>query len=515
MRTIKIRDIKHIKSLDFKIPSKAGVYVLTGSNGSGKTTLLACLLRIGRYRAFQDYFKIGSGRLDQFRGSITYSIEGKSVSYQYTGERWPPRPRKNSAILSQFGFPNIRFLPATGNRLFIHGDNIQPSDFKPVKQALKDNMEHLLESSKFQNLRFVQTGSIRGPGSGSQRWKRAYVIKNEQNQYYSEKNFSLGEILILNTLLLIEDVPDSSMLLIDELEMALHPRVQIKLLRYLEKIAKERKFIIILSTHSSSLIKAANNLIYLENNGKGKITTHYNCFPAKVLNEIAIEEDIQPDYLFLVEDTMAELLLKEMLNYYFYTEQISWRPVCKVLPIGGYPQVLDFAHKTHGYLFNARIGQHIFLDKDVEDERKELKEKGNNRTKSEQHKFEQFEQLETRTNYLPVTPELGLWDWIKTQSETIQVAISDHYPDCTIRFADNIKIAEESYPEKSANNREAAKKLLKSLISQLHEVTKIDEKRINDYLFKLFVKNYYSSQTNSNKLKATFGRIFSRRGNHS
>ncbi|HZH69990.1 MAG TPA: AAA family ATPase, partial [Flavobacteriaceae bacterium] len=160
MRSIKIRDIKHIKSLDFKIPSKAGVYVLTGSNGSGKTTLLACLLRIGRYRAFQDYFKIGSGRLDQFRGSITYSIEGKSVSYQYTGERWPPRPRKNSAILSQFGFPNIRFLPATGNRLFIHGDNIQPSDFKPVKQALKDNMEHLLESSKFQNLRFVQTGSI-------------------------------------------------------------------------------------------------------------------------------------------------------------------------------------------------------------------------------------------------------------------------------------------------------------------------------------------------------------------
>lgn len=183
--------------------------------------------------------------------------------------------------------------------------------------------------------------------------------------------------------------------------------------------------------------------------------------------------------------------------------------------MGVYPQVLDFAHKTHGYLFNARIGQHIFLDKDVEDERRELKEKGNNRTESEQHKFEQFKQLETRTNYLPVTPELGLWDWIKTQSETIQVAISDHYPDCTIRFADNIKIAEESYPEKSANNREAAKKLLKSLISQLHEVTKIDEKRINDYLFKLFVKNYYSSQTNSNKLKATFGRIFNRRGNHS
>jgi len=104
-------DLTQIAVNDVSLNLRDNEFVaVLGPSGSGKTTLLACLLRIGRYRAFQDYFKIGSGRLDQFRGSITYSIEGKSVSYQYTGERWPPRPRKNSAILSQFGFPNIRFL---------------------------------------------------------------------------------------------------------------------------------------------------------------------------------------------------------------------------------------------------------------------------------------------------------------------------------------------------------------------------------------------------------------------
>ena len=79
--------------------------------------------------------------------------------------------------------------------------------------------------------------------------------------YYSEKNFSLGEILILNTLLLIDDVTAGSMLLIDELEMALHPRVQIRLLKYLENKAIEKNLVIILSTHSSSLIKSAKKLI--------------------------------------------------------------------------------------------------------------------------------------------------------------------------------------------------------------------------------------------------------------
>src|SRR5690606_36324391 len=156
--------------------------------------------------------------------------------------------------------------------------------------------------NKFNNLRYVQTSSTRGPGSGSQRWKRAYVIKIG-NSYYSEKNFSLGEILILNTLLLIDDVTTGSMLLIDEIEMALHPRVQIRLLKYLEKKATEKGLVIILSTHSSSLIKSAKKLIYLDNkSGDGQIKVNKNCYPAIVLRDIAIEEDIQPDYIFVVED---------------------------------------------------------------------------------------------------------------------------------------------------------------------------------------------------------------------
>ena len=48
-----------------------------------------------------------------------------------------------------------------------------------------------------------------------------------KNQYYSEKNFSFGEILILNLLIGLKSMQSNSLLLIDEFELALHPKVQI------------------------------------------------------------------------------------------------------------------------------------------------------------------------------------------------------------------------------------------------------------------------------------------------
>lgn len=512
MRQIKISNIKHIQNLEFKVPSESGVYVLTGSNGSGKTTLLACLLRIGWYRSFQDYFKTGTGRVDKFEGNIIYSIGGQSVSYQYTGERWPPRPRMNSALFSQFGFPEVRFLPATGNRLYVNGENIVPSDFRAVAPTLKNDMNKLLETNRFENLRYIQTGSIRGPGSGSQRWKRAYVIK-KGNQYYSEKNFSLGEILILNTLLLIDDVPNGSMLLIDELEMALHPRAQIKLLRYLEAKARERQFTIILSTHSSSLIKSASKLIYLENDGSGNISVHENCFPALILKEVAIEEDIQPDYVFIVEDDMAEMLLKETLNCYFKLNSDRQVPVYKVIPIGGYPQVLDFAEKSQNYLFDSHIGQYLFLDEDVKDVKLALLRKGNQRDSTEQELFEQFQRLENRTEFLPITPELGLWNWLTTNIEQIQNEISAHYPDSTFRLNLLKDQTDNHFPNDSDNERKKAKKRLKYLVGLIENRTNEDSKRINRFLFQIYINAYYADRENRNKLSMVFGQIFSRRGN--
>jgi energy-coupling factor transporter ATP-binding protein EcfA2 len=512
-KTITIKNIKHIQTLQFDIPSSSGVHVLTGSNGSGKTTLMTCLLRIGWYRAFQDHFKTGNGRVDSYPGEVIYTVGPNSVSYHHAGVRWPPTPRKNSNLFIQFGFPEVRFLPATGNRLFIQEQNINPTDFRAVDTNLKTDLNALLETSKFDNLRYVQTSSTRGPGSGSQRWKRAYVIKTG-NVYYSEKNFSLGEILILNTLLLIQDVEDGSMLLIDELEMALHPRVQIRLLKYLEKKAYEKSLTVILSTHSSSLIKSANKLIYLENkNGSGEINVNINCYPATVLKDVAIEEDIQPDYIFVVEDDMAQMLLKETLTHYLQLEQDRLMPIVKVIPIGGYTQVLEFADNSSNYLFNSKIGMYLFLDNDVIQSKAAIVVKGNNRDIAEQALFEQFNRLLDVTKFLPITPELGVWNWLTEETTVIQGSLNTHYSDSTFNLSDLLDATNNNFPIPAENERKSAKRKLKYLVYQLELRTNEDSKRINQFLFTLFVKHYYTPPANVAILKATLGQIFNTRGN--
>ena len=70
---------------------------------------------------------------------------------------------------------------------------------------------------------------------------------------------------------------------------------------------------------------------------------------------------------------------------------------------------MGFAKLASDYLFHSKIGQYILLDADVEQTKNELNRKGNNRTTDEQQLFELFQRLENKIKYLPITPELGIW----------------------------------------------------------------------------------------------------------
>lgn len=519
-RVIEVRDIKHIKNMVFNLPEESGVYVLTGTNGSGKTTLMTCLLRIGQTRAFPDNFKVGSEKLDSFIGTITYKISVKGderyVTYKHSGKRWPPTPKRNSTILNEFNFPEVRFLPATGNRLYVNDEQIESLTPNTVEKQFVDDMNHVFSTTKFNNLKYIQTGSVRGPGGGSQRWKRAYVLKTNNRSYFSEKNFSLGEILVLNTLLLIQDISNNSMLLIDELEMALHPKVQKKLLELLEVKAREKNLTIILSTHSSSIIKSAKKLIYLDNDGHGNITVKYNCYPATVLREVAIEEDVQPDYLFTVEDEMAVSLFREILTYYFSLPGSKLKPLYKIIPIGGYPNLLEFASHTNEYLFSNKIGQVIYFDADVEEIKDDLGKKGNNRSVDENAIWDRFKRHENQCFYLPITPELGLWDWLQVDTRNAQDKINDTY-NLSIDLTDiinDINNVFKSTPETDNGTlRKKAKRRVKELVNVLSNKSNVDKNRIIQFLFQNFVQWHYSSKPNDkSKLKCDLGKIFSNRG---
>ena len=88
--------------------------------------------------------------------------------------------------------------------------------------------------------------------------------------------------------------------MIDEIEIALHPKAQINLLRKLKDIAAQKNLTIIFSTHSSTLIKSSDRskILYLEQIGNTKkYSTLKNIYPAKILGEMAYDEELDLDYL--------------------------------------------------------------------------------------------------------------------------------------------------------------------------------------------------------------------------
>ena len=514
-----INNLKGVKYLDFEMP-RPGVNVITASNGSGKTTLMHCIERLSNTRVFNDNFtQHTSWNVDSFEKSkVTYrSHNNNEVTYTYRKQTdmWRPTTR-TTATLSEFNYNNIVAMPPLGQRVYVQNKIISGGFVKAAQNEFRLAMARVLENDIFLKLRKFKIGETRGRG-GTRRRKsfafllpKGFVTKNNKRTqtYFSESSFSLGEIFTLNLLFEIEHIAENSLLLIDELEVALHPRVQINLLHHLEEKSNEKNLTIIISTHSSSLIKCAKNLIYLENMGNGEIKPHYNCYPSLALQKVAVEEDMLPDYVFFVEDSAAELYLKEKIKQYFIINSDRQQPLWKVLPIGGYPEVLRFTKRANQYLLQNMIGQYAFLDNDVVTIKIDLQQKGNTRTVAENELFELFTSQAQRTKYLSITPELGLWQWLNHNTAESNNLINERFPDAVININNLLNQCAIAFPNPANNARTEAKNKISWICNAISENTNEDIKRIKRHFFASFAFHKYSIAQNRNSLNQLFGPIF-------
>ena len=221
--TVEILNLSNVRSMRFDLPP-AGVWLLTGANGSGKTSLLPCLRRIGNSNAFPLHFPISlqSTKLDNFDDArIIYKVSGDQVEYAYRGERWAPRPRRNSHLLAEFGYPEVIYVGVNADRITPRPDDFEPNRVRSVPVDLSEGMNAIFETAKYNDLR--QMNLTRGGGN------KAYLLRVPNVtpiQFLSEKQFSLGELCVLKLLNRLVAAPPNALVLIDELEMALHPRAQ-------------------------------------------------------------------------------------------------------------------------------------------------------------------------------------------------------------------------------------------------------------------------------------------------
>lgn len=505
--TIEIKEIRGIKKLNYPLPTVSGVYLLTGGNGSGKTSLLTALDRLGNQYAFRSGFKdiVGGD------SSVIYTIQGENVTYKKKdgGERWVPTPKRQSNILSRYRYSKTYFLTATELRFYTTQQDADRQHRQEVSQEIKGTLNEIFSTQKFDNLKYCVVSGMRGRQSRLRRDNKLYLVAERSRRYYTERSFSLGERMVLNALDFLETVEEGGMLLIDEVELALHPVAQVRFYNFLKRKAGEKNLVVIMSTHSSSLIKVADKIHYLENKN-GIIEVISDIKPAYILKDLSIELDICPDYLFFVEDEMARLYLSKILNAFKEIEPASNRVSFKILPVGGFKQVLMLMKYFYGVQPFTQRTVHSFLDKDVEDTYNSFRNR-TNRSSSQEELIRLMEDNSNNYNFLPITPELGIWDELTRDSHWFAAALQSRYSDILFDVNEIISQVNREEPNNS-NSRKRAKNCCMTLFDKIHErKAEITESIFCDILFESYVGYKCEHRDFQNEIRSLIMPILNRR----
>lgn len=393
-KSITINNTKGINNFQFVFPEQKGVYLLVGTNGVGKTTLLICMDRICNSYAFARGFTQPKNipNYDEYQNaSIRYDIDNTCVSFRKRRAKWAATPKKHNAeLLSEFGYSSSIFIKADSKRIDATAEEIERGRILSADLNIIETLNRIFETEKYNNLKKLKVGHGRG------RTPSFFNVIKDGDKYYTEKRFSTGEIAILRLIEKINEAPNGALVLLDEAEMALHPRVQVNLLKYLKDKAQEKDLMVFISTHSPTLIKATkpSRIILLESNANGIIQTETPCYPARAVGRIDYEESNIYDYIFFVEDDMARAVLKSfVLRYMSIAEQHS-SALVSIVPVGGYYETAKLAVITKDQLF-GKSKVFAFVDADAFDDL--------------QHKPKFSELLTTDSFYirsLSVTPEV-------------------------------------------------------------------------------------------------------------
>lgn len=183
---------------------------------------------------------------------------------------------------------------------------------------------------------------------------------------------SSGECLLISLLHFVynsivrKSLPTNKkiLVLIDEIELALHPIAVSRLLDLLKELIKNSdNLIVILTTHSPEVIrKIKPSNLYKVTNNAGQLTIESNCYPSYLIRDVYSHDGF--DYLLLVEDILTRSVVEKILNQ----ERLKNSKLVHIVPVGGWANVLTL-HKELLMWNVLGLGKQIvsILDGDVID----------------------------------------------------------------------------------------------------------------------------------------------------
>lgn len=359
-----INKIKSVDNLTIELPVEKGLYALTGQNGAGKSTVATCASSVFFNMTMKDYF--GETPSDS---RIEFEYNGSKKTYQKEFGKWTSKKYGHIELKGFYEGSLIfgnRFRNTSYNNLR-KLDRIDRTYLKPASEFIRENLGLILHNNKnfYEKLYSVNPGSIRHIGSfyGDVFY---YEIKGK---LVSQFHMSTGEnllISILNSLNIRNSdrttINIPCILLLDEIELALHPSSLKRLVVFLKDISNRFNYAVYFSTHSLELISSIKpeNIYFLDRHSDHSLELINPCYPAYATR--MLYDHTGYDYIILVEDDLAREIIKRLLK-----QNSLWgNKLIYILPCGGYSNVIDLGQEVvSSNLVGKTSNISIILDADI------------------------------------------------------------------------------------------------------------------------------------------------------
>lgn len=341
--SLEIHNIKNIKEAKLDLPFDNGVYTFVGANGCGKSTLMLCMSQLlSKYQLN----KLSNSDFDK-TSYIKFTIDSKECVWSYKNNTWAKTHElKFNGLYEGSLFYGTRFEDSTRVETMIRNKKITADIIADADNQIKEQLSYILHGSVdfYKTLKRVKN---KYAAEKIQVKNRPYFIQ-VGNHLISQYRMSSGECMLVSLLHFLYNsierrslpVNKKVLVLIDELELALHPIAIARLMEYLNKLAKEHSNLVVyLSSHSSEVIRATrpSDIFYIHNND-GIINVDTNCYPSYLIRDLY--SNVSPDYLLLVEDELAQLVVDKVLSKF----NMRQSKLIHCVPVGGYNNVLEL-HK--------------------------------------------------------------------------------------------------------------------------------------------------------------------------
>ncbi|MCX6350870.1 MAG: AAA family ATPase [Bacteroidetes bacterium] len=279
LKKIKFEPFRHISSLEIEFIHP--ISIISGTNRIGKTTILMAIAcsHVNFEKKNPRNGKLGRQTWSNLMKFTSQDIQTVDWTYWITYKRGdriePPKRGQRKHLSKKWNGIGKRESQFTRDVIFIEIDRALPLRnfnniiFTKSKNSTISNLSNITKVEELISYVFEETFHLHI----IKEYLDKVVLKFQNTNSYSSFNSASGEDVVARLVIDMVEAPRNSLIVIDELEVGLHPKIQRRLVDVINHIARNDNKQFIITTHSPTLLSAFSEAsrIFIERKNDGSL----------------------------------------------------------------------------------------------------------------------------------------------------------------------------------------------------------------------------------------------------